>query len=122
MQPGTPGRGRWALVGGTGVEPETGDEQEARRQEKNEHPVGKRSGKEPTSDRRVALDDAEAQVDRRVPCAGLVGTALKNPDVLAPPREPADRRLELRVLRLTRIRHLGHGPNPKHCAESLDRR
>ena len=111
-----PSRPCRALVDAARVEPETGDEQEAGRKEKDEPPVGERAGEQPASDRRVALDEDEPEVDRGVPGSGGVGAGLEDSPPFDPAREPpGDRRLGLYLdrPRLERIWSISHASNPR---------
>jgi hypothetical protein len=63
MQARFPGSLARALVDGARVEPEARDEQQRGRQEEDEQPVGERSREQAAADRRVPLDERQAEVD-----------------------------------------------------------
>ena len=89
MEAGFPCDRARALVDNARVQAETGHQQEACGEEQDEQPVGERAGEQPTPDRRVPLNEAEPEVDRRVPRSGGVGAGLENPRTSDPAREPA---------------------------------
>ena len=106
-----------ALVDTARVQAETGHQQEACGEEQDEQPVGERAGEQPTPDRRVPLNEAEPEVDRRVPRSGGVGAGLENPRTSDPAREPAGD-LHLDRPRFERIARIRHDFNPRPVRRS----
>src|SRR5262245_32416207 len=102
-----------ALVGCIGVQPETRDEQKRRREEPDKQPVRKRAGQQGASDRRVALDEVEPDVDVGVASPGSLDACLENSCPLEPARDPPSscrRDLDLERSRLVGVWYvvLGH--------------
>ena len=79
------GDGARALVDAPGVQPEAGDEQQRRGEQKDEEAVGERARKQAAADRRVTLEETEPEVDRSAlgPCRLHVAAEHTRP--LGPP-------------------------------------
>jgi hypothetical protein len=90
----------WALVRSAGVEAEPGDQQQCRREQEDEEPIGECAGEQPSADCGVALVEAEYEVDGGMARARTL--ALRTEAMT-----PLDPRSEL-----SRLRRLGQPENP----------
>ena len=86
-RPGLLGDRARALVDGVRVQAEAGDEQQRGREQEDEDPVGERAGEKSASDRGVALDEGEAEVDGRVVGAHRVDARAEDSCALRPARD-----------------------------------